>query len=105
MENTFHGVAQALERIAGQQVRTMETLNKSVQEQLKERETSKRVMEDLVKASHMNTFQHILAFIPYFDGTGSLDVINWLERIEAACLYARRDPHTKALGHCGGKPN
>ena len=40
----------------------------------------------------MSTFQHILASIPYFDGTGNVDVINWLERIEAACLYARRDP-------------
>ena len=87
----------------GQQVRTTETLNESLQEQLKERETSQRVMEDLVKASHMNTFQHILASIPYFDGTGSLDVINWLERIEAACLYTRRDPRTEALGHCRGK--
>ena len=60
-------------------------------------------MEDLAKASHMNTFQHILASIPYFDGTGSLDVINWLEHIEAACLYARQDSRTEALGHCGGK--
>ena len=60
-------------------------------------------MEDLAKVLHMNTFQHILASIPYFDGTGSLNVINSLERIEAACLYARRDPRTEALGHCGGK--
>ena len=44
LENTFHGVAQALERIVGQQVRTTETLNESVREQLKERETSQRVM-------------------------------------------------------------
>ena len=60
-------------------------------------------MEDLVKASYMNTFQHILASIPYSDGTGSLDVISWLKHIEAACLYARQDPRTKALGHCRGK--
>ena len=36
-------------------------------------------------------------------GQANLDVINWLERIEAACLYARHDPRTEALGHCGGK--
>ena len=82
-------MAQALEQVAGQQVGTTETLNELVQEQLKERETSQRVMEDLAKVSHMNTFQHMLASIPYFDGTGSLDVINWLECIEAACLYTR----------------
>ena len=60
-------------------------------------------MEDLAKASHMNTFQHILASIPYFDGTGDINVINWLEHIQAMCLYAQRDPCTEALGHCGGK--
>ena len=60
-------------------------------------------MEGLAKASHMSIFQHILASIPYFNGTGNVDVINWLERIEAACLYARRDPRTKTLGHCSGK--
>ena len=52
----------------------------------------------------MSTFQHILASIPYFDGTGNVDVITWLERIEAACwCITRRDPQTEALGHCRGK--
>ena len=103
LENTFQGVANVLERIAGQQVCTTETLNDSVREQQRERENSQRVLEDLAKASHVNTFQHILASIPYFNGTGNIHVINWLERIEATCLFARRDPRTEALGHCGGK--
>ena len=30
-------------------------------------------------------------------------MISWLERIEAACLYAKRDPRQEALGHSGGK--
>ena len=30
-------------------------------------------------------------------------MISWLERIEAACLYAKRDPRWEALGHSGGK--
>ena len=57
---------------------------------------------DIAHASHQNTFQHILATIPYYDGTGG-DVIAWLERIEAACLYAKRDPRQEALGHSRGK--
>ena len=92
LENTFQGVVNVLERIARQQVCTTETLNESVREQQRERENSQKVMEDLAKASHMSTFQHILASIPYFDGTGNVDMINWLERIETACLYARRNP-------------
>ena len=30
-------------------------------------------------------------------------MISWLERIEAACLYAKRDHWQEALGHSGGK--
>ena len=30
-------------------------------------------------------------------------MISWLERIEAACLYAKRDPRQEALGHSSGK--
>ena len=56
---------------------------------------------DIAHASHQNTYQHILATIPYYDGT-SADVIAWLERIEAACLYAKRDPRQEGLGHSGG---
>ena len=47
-------------------------------------------------------YQHILAIIPYYDGTSG-DVISWLERIEVACLYAKRDPRQEALGHSGRK--
>ena len=63
LEQTFRGVATILERIAGQQVCTTENLNDSIREQQKERENNQHVMEDLAKASHMNTFQHILASI------------------------------------------
>ena len=38
LENTFRGVANVLERIAGQQVHTTKTLNESIGEQQKERE-------------------------------------------------------------------
>ena len=60
----------------------------TLREQQKERENNQHLMMDLAKASHMNTFQHILASIPYLNGTGDIDAINWLEHIEAVCLYA-----------------
>ena len=68
----------------------------------KEREEGRQVLLDIAHTSHQNSFQHILATIPYFDGTGG-DVISWLERIEATCLYTKRDPRQEALGHSGGK--
>ena len=102
LERTFLGMANAIERLAQQQVASNEQLNESVREQRKEREEGKQVLLAIAHTSHQNTYQHILATIPYYDGTSG-DVISWLERIEAACLYAKRDPRREALGHSGGK--
>ena len=100
LERTFLGMANAVERLALQQVLSNEQLNKSVREQRKEQEEGKQVLLDIVHASHQNTHQHILATIPYYDGTSG-DVIAWLGRIQAACLYAKSDPRQEALGHSG----
>ena len=102
LERTFLGMANAVERLAQQQIVSNEQLNESVREQRKEQEEGKQVLLDIAHASHQNTYQHILATIPYYDGTSG-DVISWLERVEAACLYAERDPRQEALGHTGGK--
>ena len=102
LERTFMGMAGAVENLAQQQLRSNHFLNESVNQQRKEREERRQVLLDIAHTSHQNSFQHILATIPYFDGTGG-DVISWLERIEAACLYAKRDPRQEALGHSGGK--
>ena len=72
-----------------------------LREQRKEQEEGKQVLLDIAHTPHQNTYQHILATIPYYDGTNG-DVMSWLERIEAACLYAKRDPRQEALGHSGG---
>ena len=102
LERTFLGMAGAVEKLAQQQLRSNYSLNESVNQQRKEREEGRQVLLDIAHTSHQNTFQHILVTIPYFDGTGG-DVIAWLERIEAACLYAKRDPRQEALGHSRGK--
>ena len=102
LERTFFGMAGAVKKLAQQQLRSNYSLNESVNQQRKEREEGRQVLLDIAHTSHQNSFQHILATIPYFDGTGG-DVISWLERIEAACLYAKRDPRQEALGHSGGK--
>ena len=102
LERTFLGMAGAVEKLAQQQLRSNYSLNESVNQQRKEREEGRQVLLDIAHTSHQNSFQNILATIPYFDGTGG-DVISWLERIEATCLYAKRDPRQESLGHSGGK--
>ena len=101
LERTFLGMAGAVEKLAQQQLRSNYSLNESVNQQRKKRE-GRQVLLDIARTFHQNTFQHILATIPYFGGMGG-DVISWLERIEAACLYTKRDPKQEALGRSGGK--
>ena len=102
LERTSLGMAGAVEKLAQQQLRPNYSLNESVNQKRKEREEGRQVLLDIAHISHQNTFQHILATIPYFDGMGG-DVISWLERTEATCLYAKRDPRQETLGHSGGK--
>ena len=79
LERTFLGMADAIKKL-----RSNYSLNESVNQQRKEREEGRQVLLDIAHTSHQNSLQHILATIPYFDGTGG-DVISWLERIEATC--------------------
>ena len=74
LERTFLGMAGAVEKLAQQQLRPNYSLNESVNQQRKERE-GRQVLLDIAHTSHQNSFQHILATIPYFDGTGG-DVIS-----------------------------
>ena len=62
-------LANAVEKLAQQQVVSNEQLNESVREQRKEQEEGKQVLLDTAHASHQNIYQHILATIPYYDGT------------------------------------
>ena len=63
-----------------QQLRANNALSESMHEQKKEREENKQALKDLASASYQNTLHHILATIPYFDGTGpNANVIAWLD--------------------------
>ena len=75
LERTFLGMAGAVKKLAQQQLRSNYSLNESVNQQTKEREEGRQVLLDIAHTSHQNSFQHILATIPYFDGTGG-DVIS-----------------------------
>ena len=54
LERTFLGMANAVERLARQQVVSNKQLNESVRKQQKERE-GKQVLLDIAHASHQNT--------------------------------------------------
>ena len=67
-------MAGAVEKLTQQQLRSNYSLNESVNQQRKEREEGRQVLLDIAHTSHQNSFQHILATIPYFDGTGGVEM-------------------------------
>ena len=82
LERTFLGMAGAVEKLAQQQLRSNYSLNESVNQQRKEREEGRQVLLDIAHTSHQNSFQHKLATIPYFAGTGD----NFLVGKNRSCL-------------------
>ena len=47
-------------------------------------------------------FNHNLASIPIYDGSDREGFFPWLEHLEAACFYSRRNIKTEALGRSAG---
>ena len=95
-------MAGAVEKLAQQQLRSNYSLNESVNQQRQEREERKTGSAGYSPYFSSEFFSAYISNYSLFDGTGG-DVVSWLERIEAACLYAKRDPRQEALGHSGGK--
>ena len=71
LERTFLRMAGAVEKLAQQQLRSKYSLNESVNQQKRKRRRKTGLL-DIAHTSHQNSFQHILATIPYFYGTGGM---------------------------------
>ena len=53
-------------------------------------------MLGLVSSTHQRNYDHIFANIPIYDESNREEFFPWLDRLEAACYYCRRDIKTEA---------
>ena len=59
-------------------------------------------LQQLANSSYQRNFDHIFASIPIYDGSDREGFFPWLECLEAACFYSRRNMKTEALGRSAG---
>ena len=59
-------------------------------------------LQQLANLTYQRNFNHIFASIPIYDGSDREGFFPWLECLEAACFYSRRNMKTEALGRLAG---
>ena len=59
-------------------------------------------LQQLATSTYQCNFNHIFASIPIYDGSDREGFFPWLESLEAACFYSRRNIKTEALGILAG---
>ena len=54
-------------------------------------------LQHLAKSTYQRNFDHIFASIPIYDGSDREGLFLWLEHLEAACFYSRRNIKTEKI--------
>ena len=59
-------------------------------------------LHQLANSTHQQTYDHIFASIPIYDGSNREEFFPWLDWLEVACYYCGRDIKREALGRSAG---
>ena len=59
-------------------------------------------LQQLATSTYQRNFDHIFVSIPIYYGSDRESFFPWLECLEAACFYSRRNIKTEALGRSTG---
>ena len=59
-------------------------------------------LQQLATSTYQRNFYHIITSIPIYNGSDREGFFLWLEQLEAACFYSRRNIKTEALGRSAG---
>ena len=102
LENTFGTVGQSMLQLA----RAQDQTNRHLQQHLQQGQINMQVhtgaLQQLATSTYQCNFDHIFASIPIYDGSDREGFFPWLEQLEAACFYSRRNIKTEALGRSAG---
>ena len=98
MENTFGTVGQSMLQLARAQDQTNRYLQEHLQQGQMNMQAHTGALQQLANSNYQRNFDHIFASIPIYDGSNREDFFPWLECLEAACFYSRRNIKTEAFG-------
>ena len=89
-----------------QLARAQDQTNRHLQQHLQQGQINMQVhtgaLQQLATSTYQWNFDHIFTSIPIYDGSDREGFFPWLERLEAACFYIRRNIKTEALGRSVG---
>ena len=102
LENTFGTVVQSMFQLARAQDQTNRYLQEHLQQGQMNMQTHTGALQQLATSTYQRNFNHIFASIPIYNGSNREGFFPWLERLEAACCYSRRNIKTEAIGRLAG---
>ena len=102
LENTFGTVSQSMLQLARAQDQTNQYLQEHLQQGQINMQVHTGALQQLATSTYQRNFDHIFASIHIYDGSNREDFFPWLEHLEAACFYSRRNIKTEALGRSVG---
>ena len=102
LENTFGSVGQSMLQLAIAQDQTNRQLQQHFQQGWANMQAHTGALQQLITSTCQRNFDHIFVSIPIYDGSDREGFFPWLEHLEAACFYSRRNIKAKALGRSTG---
>ena len=89
-----------------QLTRAQDQTNRHLQQHLQQGQINMQAhtgaLQQLATSTYQHNFDHIFASISIYDGSDREGFFPWLEQLEAACFYSRRNIKTEALGRSAG---
>ena len=102
LEGTFDTFGQSMLQLARVQDQTNRHLQQHIQQGQLNMQAYTGALQQLANSTYQRNFDHIFASIPIYDRSDSEGFFLWLEHLEAACFYSRRNVKTEALGRSAG---
>ena len=102
LENTFKSVGQSMLQLARVQDQTNRQLQQYIQQGQHNMQAHRGALQQIATSTYQRNFNHIFASIPIYDRGDREGFFLWLEFLEAACFYSRRNIKTEALGRSAG---
>ena len=102
LENTFNSVGQSMLQLARAQDQTNRQLQQHLQQGQANRKAHTGALQQLATSTYQRNFNHIFVSIPIYDRSDREGFFPWLEHLEAACLYSRRNIKMEALSRSSG---
>ena len=102
LEDTFDTVGQSMLQLARVQDQTNRHLQQQFQQGQLNVQAHTGALQQLANLTYQRNVGHIFASIPIYNGSDREGFFPWLEHLEAACFYSRRNVKTETLGRSAG---